>query len=203
MRNGYKGAKKKRLNTLGRRILYSKSPVLIATDGGHGTIAETTLTSVAAALCILDIRENENLEDRLWEQRPVIPLVIRNCILPQKVGNHGSDISQGEAMGVCLAEEMLPQEIARCVIMDSQIVRARSRELRDNRDMGDRVKIRGVLPSISKSIMSRLALHMNNIANINKFNQGNNTLERDCDKYEILCKTLAMRHQNLINVMEK
>jgi len=71
-------------------IKSSKSPIIISTDGGHTENNENhnqARTSAAITLCLSDIRSGESISSREWEQRSVIPLLVRCMIHPHKIGD--------------------------------------------------------------------------------------------------------------------
>ena len=192
-------------NNLGEaliKIAESKSPILIATDGGHVEEANCeNLTSAAITICTLDIKQNETLESGEWMHRKTIPMIMRSCILPNLIGANPSDCNHGEAMAICLQEECLPKEISRAVIMDSESVRSRFLELRQKDKMRDRVKIRCTYPGIGKGIMSRLHGH------VRKWKSTEDIIElipkNAPNKYKRFCMDLKDRHNNFVHLMNK
>jgi len=135
-------------------ILKSGSPILMATDGGHAEDGDKT--TAATVLCILDIREDESIISREWEERPVIPLIARCNILPSHFGIARSDIGHGEAAGLCMQEEMLHPLIPRCVITDSVSMRKRALLFRNEDCTVNRSRVRNVLNGMGKGMGTRM-----------------------------------------------
>jgi len=133
------------------KIFHSKSPIIIATDGGHETLSKNIAASSASiSICIIDIKDNESIMSRESENREIIPVLIRSCRA------HSSDNNQGEALALCMQEEILPLELSRCVIMDSAVVRSIFLTLRSCDSIKNRVKFRNIFPGVGKGIISRL-----------------------------------------------
>ena len=107
---------------------------------------------------MLDIFEGESIESGEWMNRKIIPLLIRSCTLPDFIGAHESDNNQGEALALCMGEECLPKELARCIIMDSYGVRSRALTIRDDASLSHRKLIRKVFPGIGKGLVSRISV---------------------------------------------
>lgn len=62
----------------------TKSPPIVAMDGGYGSNATgVSANTVVFLLCIRDIREGKSLESGEWQHRPSIPLLARYCLLPK------------------------------------------------------------------------------------------------------------------------
>ena len=183
------------------RILNSKSPLIIATDGGHETIEDDTpITSAAITICILDIRENETLSTREWEKREVIPILIGSCRLPNQIGAHNSDNNQGEALALCMQEEILPlKKITRCIVMDSSVVRNRFLTLRSKNEIRDRIKIRHILPGVGKGIMSRLMVSINEWKNWDNIENG--FIKSHHEPYKNMCREMMNRHKEFIELL--
>ena len=148
------------------KIMHSRSPLIIATDGSHHPgLTNRVSTTGAISISILDIRSDETIEDMLWEKRKVIPIFSRSMSLPLHIGTEASNITHGEACGFCLQEECLPSYIPRVVIMDSTAVRDTVLHLRDRKIATDRHKIRKLYAGIGKSLASRIDFHMQRLDN--------------------------------------
>jgi len=139
------------------KIFHSKSTIIIATDGGHETLNENiAVSSASISICILDIKDNESIMSREWENREIIPELIRSCTLPCELGAHNSDNNQVEALALCMQEEILPPELSRGVIMDSAVVRSKFLTLLSCNSIKNRVKVGKFFPGVGKGIISRL-----------------------------------------------
>jgi len=147
-----------------QRLLQSKGPLCMATDGSHEANVTTDIamthhsTTGAAVLCLLDIRDGETLEQELWTDRTAIPVLARSLRLPSKIGCASSDISHGEGIGGCLGLEMLDIGMPKIFIMDSSSVRLTITTLRDmpKHHPLDRKYIRQTISGIGKSISGRI-----------------------------------------------
>ena len=175
--------KRRRIALLEEKIMMSGSPIIVATDGGHeaNLLDEHAKTTAAVVLCILDIREGETIGSREWENRPVIPLLARNIILPSHYGSCSADIGHGEATGLCMQEEMFDPFVPRCVITDSASMRERALQFRDIGKIRDRIFIREVLNGMGKGMGTRMLnrfedinIWSKNIENIEAFDLNNN-----------------------------
>ena len=112
------------------RAIYSDS----ALDENNGI---STRTSAGLTLCILDIKANESIVSREWENRPVIPILA--------------------SAAFCMQEECLEPIIPRGVIMDSSSVRNRALMFREGVKCPNREYVRGVIMNgIEKPILSRM-----------------------------------------------
>jgi len=116
-------------------------------------------------VCLLDIKDDESIKSRKWENSFVIPILGRITIIPKRFGNSPSDIGHGEAVAYCLQEECLHQLIPRCVMMDNKSVRNLVLGIRDNVKYIERAHIRNAMNGIEKTVVSRLE---NNIFRWNK-----------------------------------
>ena len=140
-------------------FLYERgSPIIIATDGSHDPYVDTTKhsnTSSALTICALDIRSLESIESQEWTHRPMIPLLCRSALLPNKVGHSKSDIAHGECFAIVMEELLFNPLIPRVVIMDSEAVRNQIINVRQtcNEDI-DRAYVRTQAGGISKSFIS-------------------------------------------------
>jgi len=106
-------------------IFNHKSPIFVASDGSHVSNTKNenrNSTTGAAVLCVLDLREGENMSDGKWINRPAIPLLARATQAPAKLGTSKADIGHGEGIGLCLALELFHQRFPKVYIMDSQAV---------------------------------------------------------------------------------
>ena len=137
-------------------IMISQSPLIVATDGGKQQFADKNCTSASIVLGLLDIRIGESIQSGEWIDRPIIPLIIRGMILPTSIGVNSSSANYGEALAACMQEEILPPNIARCTILDSQAIRYNILDFRNNSISINRKIIRHSFSGIGKSIMGRL-----------------------------------------------
>jgi len=134
------------------------SPIIISTDGSHDPYTDTSKyrnTSAALTICALDIRVTETIESQEWTNRPMIPLLCRSTLLPNKIGHSESDIAHGECFAIVMEELLLNPLIPRIVIMDSEAVRHQVINVRQtcNEDI-DRTYVRTQAGGISKSFIS-------------------------------------------------
>ena len=133
-------------------IMQSKSPVFVATDGSHSDAGEVTKTSSSFVLCVLDIRNNEELASEEWIDRPAIPLLSRVSSLPQNFGNCITDIAHGEFCAMLLAELAL-SDLPRVTISDSKAIREQMFKIKElSSNTNDRNYIRNVAGGIGKFI---------------------------------------------------
>jgi len=195
--------KPKSSDNLGEAILAvynSQSPLLIATDGGHLDSSQSpNVTSASITICILDIKECESLESAEWMNRQVIPFIMRSSILPNHIGVNPSDCNHGEAMAICLQEECLPPEICRAAIMDSDSIRSRVLELRQDEAIRHRKKVRCIYPGIGKGLMSRISFGINTWKTAKDIDSLIPVLAPE--KYVRFCKALESRHDKLIKTL--
>lgn len=105
-----------------RTLRNTKSPPIVATEGGYGiNAAEITANAAAFVLCVLDIRSGESFRSGQWQYRPAIPLLVRFCLLPRMQGAHDTNIAHSELMAVIIQEETLPASLPHTVVMDSTV----------------------------------------------------------------------------------
>jgi len=108
---------------------------------------------------MLDIFGGESIESGEWMNTKIISLLIRSCTLPDYIGAHESDNNQGDALALCMGEECVPKELARCIIMDSSsVVRSRALTIIDDATMIHRKLIRKVFPGIGKGLVSQISV---------------------------------------------
>jgi len=166
-------------------IIKSKSPIIIATDGGHTSANNLAVnfrkhkTTAAMVVCLLDIKEHESIESREWENRPTIPILARNMILPKNYGAETSDIGHGEAVAFCMQEEIFDPAIPRCVVMDSSAVRNRILEIRDFEELTDRHYIQEMMNGLGKSVLSRMENAIHRWSRINLEEEVDNPFHRE------------------------
>jgi len=145
-----------------RKIMLAKVPLLISTDGSHeldkenkeGRAELRAKTTSAFVISMPDIREGESLETRQWEERPSIPLLSRSILLPQRIGTTESDIATGELFALAMSELALHQNLPRIIITDSKSTRDLLLECRNNgkKIVTDRNYIRNIAGGVSKFI---------------------------------------------------
>jgi len=103
-------------------LMNSKSPVLVATDGSHSNTGPANNTSSSFVICVLHIKDNEDISSGEWMDRPVIPLLGRVSMLPQNFGTCKADIAHGEFCALLFAETAL-LKLPRITISDSKAIR--------------------------------------------------------------------------------
>ena len=145
-----------------RKIMLAKVPLLISTDGAHemekenkdGRAELSAKTTSAFVISMPDIREGESLETRQWEERPSIPLLSRSILLPHRIGTTESDIATGELFALAMSELALHQNLPRIIITDSKSTRDLLLECRNNgsKIVTDRNYIRNIAGGVSKFI---------------------------------------------------
>jgi len=137
-------------------ILNSKSPLVIATDGGLKQSKQNlNIASACMTWCLLDIRNDETIQSGEWRNRAVIPILQRLALLPHKLGAIKTDIGHAELLAFCMEEESLISNIPRIVIMDSDPVRKRILNLRDNLYNSDRDLIRNIYGGLGSTLITR------------------------------------------------
>ena len=149
-----------------KRIIDSKSPIIIATDGSHMESHVSSSTSSSFVLCILNIKEDEELATGNWMDRPVIPLMSRVSMLPQNFGSSTSDIAHGEFCALLFAA-MAFRKLPRVTITDSKAIREQLLKIKTLPSQHtDRNYIRNIAGGIGKFVCGMMKdIHFHTEAN--------------------------------------
>lgn len=135
-------------------------PIFVFTDGGHKNSdrKEGARNSAAIVMCRPDIdaAKGESFATGQWQSREMIPILTRIKILPEHIGAHQTDNGHAEMMAMCMAEELLPENLPAIFITDSEVTMGRYRILRDGKIQSDRQLVRKILGGTSKGITNRL-----------------------------------------------
>jgi len=186
------------------KIIMSKSPLIISTDGGLKLNNGSVLATASITWSILQIKPNESITSGEWTSRTTIPLLQRNCLLPKQIGASTTDIGHAELLAFCMQEECLPPHLPRIVVMDSNAVRQRVLELRSPNSESQRYNIRKIYGGLGKYLISRAKLSINKWKNLNEehYNQPAWTpSDFDTGLNNTIYKTLYKRNKEFTNLI--
>jgi len=144
-------------------LMKNESPIFISTDGSHvGSLDEkgiqTSSTTGAAVVCMMDLRDNESIADANWINRPAIPIMARATRLPKFIGSSEVEISHGEGVALCMGLEIFCRNMPKVFIMDSSVIRDTALKIRERKAQmaKDRMYIRKVASGVSKHLCKRM-----------------------------------------------
>jgi len=205
---------KNKYGSIINKIFNSKSPLIIATDGGLSLLnnekeERTICASASITWCLLKIKPNETIISGEWQDREVIPILQRSCALPKNFGTTDTDIGHAELQAFCMQEESLHYEFPRIVIMDSDSVRKRVLELRDEDAESERFAIRKLYGGLGKTLISKAFLHINSWKACSKYfpeqiaSSKMSFPNTTHDKIKMLNNTMMKRNRDFISLINK
>jgi len=158
-------------NFFWEKIMNSKSPIFVATDGSHqeSKQPQPAISSHSGkhhsassfVICQADMSKNTEANPDNWIHSPCLPLLCRISSLPKCIGTDTSNIAHAESHAIAMQEWALPPHIPRILITDSKSVRNVCLGLRSvESKKKNRMLIRKLMGGISKFITSDIFVHL-------------------------------------------